>query len=77
MAECTGLRNQRKVFCLMMKFYDGPKNIDLSNKREVFTLAFSKKCFLKVFCRLLLAIWGRDAETDDLEAGLGTAAFNL
>ena len=77
MAECTGLRNQRKVFCLMMKFYDGPKNIDLSNKREVFTLAFSKKCFLKVFCRFLLAIWGRDAETEDLEAGWGRAEFNL
>ena len=77
MAECTGLRNQRKVFCLMMKFYDGPKNIDLSNKREVFPLALSKKCFLKVFCRFLLAIWDRDAETDDLQAGWGRARFNL
>ena len=62
MAECTNLRHQRTVFCLMMKFYDGPKTIDLSKKMEVFQLALLKKCFLKVFCRFLLTIWGRDDE---------------
>ena len=69
LAECTTLSQRRKVFCMMMKFYEAPRNIDLSNKEEVFRLAFSKKCFLKVFCRFLLVIWGREGESEDLQAG--------
>ena len=72
MAECTSLRHQRKVFCMMMKFYNAPKNIDLSNKLEVFLLALSKICYLKVFCRFLLVIWGREEDLQDLKAGYGT-----
>ena len=72
LAECTSLRHQRKVFCMMMKFYNAPKNIDLSNKLEVFLLALSKKCYLKVFCRFLLGIWGREEDRQDLKAGYGT-----
>ena len=72
MADCTSLRHQRKLFCMMMKFYDAPGNIDLSKKKEVFTLALSKKCFLKVFCRFLLVIWGRDEDLDDIEVVWGT-----
>ena len=65
MVDCTSLNHQRRVFCLMMKFYDAPKNIDLSNKEVVFSLALSKTCFMKVFCKFLLAIWGRDEEPHD------------
>ena len=69
LAECTSLRHSRKVFCMMMKFYEVPLNIDLSKKEGVFTLALSKKCLLKVFCRFLLRIWGRDGDVEDLQAG--------
>ena len=55
--ECTTLKHQRIIFEQMMKFYEAPKELDLSNKAQVLREALIKKCLLKVVCNFLLIIW--------------------
>ena len=65
MEDCKGVEQERKIYCTMMKLYDAPTTINLRHKTEVFKLAFTKKCFLKVFCRFLQKIWSRIKEEEE------------
>ena len=67
MEYCKGVEQERKFFSKMMKLYDAPATINLRDKTDVFKLAFTKTCFLKVFCRFLLIIWSK---TKDEEEGM-------
>ena len=51
-----------ETFCMMMNFYNAPKEVDLTNKTEVVHLALAKKCFLNEFCKFLVVIWKTDKE---------------
>ena len=64
MADCSKLVHQRKLFRMMMNFYNVTKEVDLTKKEAVFHLALSKKCFMNEFCKLLVIIWKTNTEVD-------------
>ena len=55
--ECPGLTGQRRIFRIVMRFYNAPKEFDFNNKEEVFKAALGKKSILKVVCDFLFKIW--------------------
>ena len=54
---CPKIKKERKIFELMMKFYDAPKELNTRSKIQVMREALVKKCLLKVVCNFLLIIW--------------------
>ena len=64
MEDCSMLVKQRKLFRMMMHFYNVPKEVDLTNKAAVVQLALSKSCFLNEVCKFWVAIWKPDKETE-------------
>ena len=54
--KCEALQHQRNVFRTTMTFYGAPTIAHLQNKVTVFSLALSKKYFLKTFCEFLQAV---------------------
>ena len=57
LADCPGLKDQRRKFRMLMVFYNAPKELDFQKKVDVFEAALRKKSLLKVVCNLLLKIW--------------------
>ena len=57
LADCTGLKHQRRKFKMLMVFYNAPTELDLQKKGVVFEAALRKKSLLKVVCSFLLQIW--------------------
>ena len=55
--ECPELTGQRRIFRIVMRFYNAPKELDFKNKVAVFEAALGKKSILKVVCDFLLKIW--------------------
>ena len=51
--KCESLKHQRNVFRTTMTFYNAPTTANLENKGTVFSLALSKKYFMKTFCEFL------------------------
>ena len=60
LTDCPGLDSQKRIFQMLMNFYNAPRDIDLTKKTEVFRAAMRKKCLLKVVCNFLLQIWNRE-----------------
>ena len=60
LTDCPGLHSQKRIFQMLMNFYNAPRDIDLTKKTEVFRAAMRKKCLLKVVCNFLLQIWNRE-----------------
>ena len=54
--KCEALINQRNVFRTTMAFYNAPTTANLGNKDTVFSMALSKKYFLKTFCEFLQVV---------------------
>ena len=57
--DCLGIERQKRIFQMLMNFYNAPQDIVLTNKTEVFRAALRKKSLLKVVCDFLLQIWNR------------------
>ena len=57
LADCPGLKHQRRKFRMLMEFYNVPKEVDLQKKVDVFEAALRKKSLLKVVCNFLQNIW--------------------
>ena len=51
--KCVALKDQRNVFKTTMTFYNTPTTANLEDKVTVFSLALSKKYFMKTFCEFL------------------------
>ena len=53
--ECHKTSNLRLRLQHKLKFYNGPKGLDITNKVELFALAINRKrVFLKIFCEFLI-----------------------
>ena len=54
--KCEALNHQRNVFRMTMTLYNAPTTANLEDKVMVFSLALSKKYFLKTFCEFLQVV---------------------